>query len=146
MGSHISVRIRANETSQETIEKIKDICKDFNALDCWNRWSSLSKWWPDSLVVALTKAFPKVMFRIDVKGDYNFTDFHMGDKSVAEHWCLPVFPSVSKFNSGIKNCKRYQDQEEDKKRKAIQEKVELVKKAQEIEERKQYEALKAKYG
>lgn len=146
MGTYKSIRILANTTVQEEIQGIYALLKEYNAEDCWRKFSNETKWWPDQLIERLRNNYPHVMFRVDYDGIKSQPEFFLGKEAVEAHWVQPYFPTKSKFNSGVKARKAHQQRAKEQREKEAAEAA--AKKAAETEdkERQQFEELKLKYG
>jgi hypothetical protein len=64
----------------------------------WHKWSPEVKWWAPDFVAELSKSID-VIFRLDARGEENFTwFFHKGSiLSESEIWEKPTFPSRPLF-------------------------------------------------
>ena len=101
MGTYKQICITANTKNTITICAIKNIMEKHEALNYFNSFGPSTRWWPEYLVVALCKAFPKIMFRVEYLGGYSGVDFHLDGKKLNQKLLISEFPTVSKFEKAF---------------------------------------------
>lgn len=107
MGSYIAWKLDADVTGGEQFiidtanahpdfKNEKDGPKFENFM--WRKWSPEVKWWAPQFVAELSKNID-VIFRLDAKGDENFTYFFYKGEALTESeiWEKPTFPSRPLF-------------------------------------------------
>lgn len=113
MGSYHSWKLDANTSNNNTLGRIRAFLEEFpnpydsdaveDCTDFWLQWNEESRWyWAEDVAVALSKAFPQVMFCLERNGDDGYGKwFYLGgDELPAEFVDLPKFPSVNQFKHG----------------------------------------------
>lgn len=112
----------------------------------WFRWSPEVKWWAGEFTSGLSKKFPETIFRLDCRGDDNFTWFFLDGAILSDTdiWVLPRFPSRPLFKKKLQEItqrraeqKRIDDEKNAKAEKEKLEKqlAELRAKQQELEDK-----------
>ena len=104
----------------------------------WCKWSPEVKWWAPEFVADLSKNID-VIFRLDAKGDENFTWFFYKGQTLTESeiWERPTFPSRPLFKKKMQEAKVNRE-------KAKQLREEAAKKAETERLQKEIDALKNK--
>jgi len=115
MGSNIAWKLDADVTGGENFiidtanahpefKNEKDGPKFENFM--WRKWSPEVKWWAPQFVAELSKNID-VIFRLDAKGDENFTYFFYKGEALTESeiWEKPTFPSRPLFKKKLTEAK-----------------------------------------
>jgi hypothetical protein len=104
----------------------------------WRKWTPEVKWWAPEFVADLSKNID-VVFRLDAKGDENFTLFFYKGQVLSEGdiWERPTFPSRPLFKKKVSQAKVNRE-------KAKQLREEAAKKAETERLQKEIDALKNK--
>jgi hypothetical protein len=147
MGSYIAWKLDADTTGGEQFlietanahpefKNEKDGPKFENFM--WRKWSPEVKWWAPDFVADLSKNID-VIFRLDAKGDENFTYFFYKGQTLTESeiWERPTFPSRPLFKKKLTEAKV-------NRAKAKQLREEAAAKAEKERLEKEIETLKAK--
>ena len=147
MGSYIAWKLDADMTGGEQFlvetanahrafkdEKDGPKFQDF----MWRKWSPEVKWWAPEFVAELSKNID-VIFRLDARGDDNFTWFFYKGQTLSESeiWEKPTFPSRPLFKKKMGEAKV-------NRAKAKQLREEAAAKAEKERLEKEIEALKVK--
>jgi hypothetical protein len=114
MGSHYSFCIDIadqNHTLEAQIAAVANARTDFSqdcnfVAWCWRRFSPETKWsGGHDVTVALSKAFPEVIFRVQCRGDANYTAFILNGNTLYddEVFVTPPFPSRPLFRRQLTN-------------------------------------------
>lgn len=154
MGSYIAWKLDADMTGGEqflvetanahsAFKDEKDGPKFENFM--WRKWSPEVKWWPPEFVADLSKNVD-VIFRLDARGDENFTWFFYKGQVLneSEIWEKPVFPSRPLFKKKaaeavVKRQKAKFEQEQARvaaEKARLEKEIELLKSKQKVLERK----------
>jgi hypothetical protein len=139
--------IRARQLIIDTANGMKDFTDGPKIEDfMWFRWSEEVKWWASEFTAGLSKEFPETIFRLDCRGDDNFTWFFLDGAILSESdiWTNPRFPSRPLFKKKLQETalkraeqKRIHDEKVAKAEKEKLEKqlAELKAKQQELEDK-----------
>jgi len=118
MGAYNRWYIDVNTDDEDILNSIKDFGEKissevfFNgpsgwASFCFRTWSPSTKWYPDSLVSALSVEFSALIFSVNVDGDEGHGEvfFYQG-KDIEENKVFPRprFPSVTVLKKAIKDA------------------------------------------
>lgn len=147
MGSYIAWKLDADCDSDQFIIDTANAHKEFNEAEgkpnafqnfMWRKWSPEVKWWAPEFVADLSKKI-EVIFRLDARGDENFTWFFYKGEALneSEIWEKPPFPSRPLFKKKIVEAKV-------KRQKARQVLEEAKAKAEKDRLEKEIQTLKAK--
>lgn len=131
MGSHYSFCIDiadSNPTLEVQIAAVANAFTDFRqdgnfVAWCWRRFSPPTKWsGGHNVTVALSKAFPEVIFRVQCQGDVNYTAFLLNGNTLYDNevFVTPPFPSRTLFRRQLTN-KLARQQKADVERKQAEE-------------------------
>ena len=131
MGSHYSFCIDIadqNHTLEAQIAAVANALTDFRqdgnfVAWCWRRFSPESKWsGGHDVTVALSKAFPEVIFRVQCRGDVSYTAFVLNGNTLYDNevFVTPPFPSRPLFRRQLTN-KLARQQKADVERKQAEE-------------------------
>ena len=110
MGSYTScIMDTADNDIEQDIISYANSLRDFKdeasfANWCWRKWSPESKWWGVDAMQKISLNFPKRIFRLRVRGDYNFCSYYLNGIQLEESevFDTPRFPSVSLFKKKAK--------------------------------------------
>lgn len=104
----------------------------------WRKWTPEVKWWAPEFVADLSKNID-VVFRLDAKGDENFTWFFYKGQVLSEGdiWERPTFPSRPLFKKKAQEAKmkRAEKARIDAEKKAAAEKEKMQKELESLRQR-----------